>query len=262
MMLDIASIARGTLRGAVQEREDLDRWRQALRSPLLGGRRIGFMHIEPDVGATTLAKATARLLATTRTVLAADLAGTPTAPGLAHAFAAEPTPYDPVRADARTTADATKDLTRTDDVWSIWPRVDMDRAATWATEVSPIARFFDTTLTDFGVVDPRTSMPAAANLCDVVCIVSSADRNSAEIALSLARGVSKLPSAPTGVIAIVDRTGSHRAAATAVAANAPTPAVAIPRDAGLGRGSAPTALATQAVLLQLAAVLASRGDVR
>lgn len=262
MMLDIATIARGALRGAVQEHDDLARWRQALRSPMLGGRRVGFMHIETGVGATTLAKATARLLATTRTVLAADLSATPNAPGLAHAFGSEPTPHEPIRTAARTTADATTNLTRTDDVWAIWPRVDVDRAVTWATEVAPIARFFDTTITDFGVVDPRTTMPAAANLCDVVCIVSSADRNSAEIALSLARGLDTLPSAPVGVVAVVDRTGSHRAAAQAVAANATTPTVAIPRDTGLVRGATPTALATQATLLQLTAILASRGDVR
>lgn len=260
MILDAPTLLRTIGRGSRTELDALSRWTAALASPVLRGRRLGIASAESGVGTSTIASQLARALAPSRTVLAVDVAATASHPGLGRALGAAETPPDRSRQNAASAADARTGLSRAGGVDVLWPAPTADPIDAWLTHAAPIARFFDAAVTDFGRLDPRSSLPEAAALSDVLCLVAGADRASAELALSFARGVRGLPERPTGILVLVDRDGRHAVAARALAGAATVPTIVIPRDTGLARRSSASRVETRLRLVQLAATLVSKGD--
>ncbi len=125
----------------------------------------------------------------------------------------------------------------------------------WLAEAAPITRFFEVSITDFGVRHPLVDLAGCAALCDVVCVVSSALRSPAELARAVAPAIAALPEGPTPVLALVDHSREGGAVARTMTADA-WPVVGIPFDRGLRSGGRPSGPARHA-LLQLAATLLS-----
>ena len=229
----------------------------AIREPLAAGRRIGVMHLDPGVGATTLAEHAGRIAAARRDspVLSVDVSGGPT--GLAARLRIPATEPSETRSLARTSAEAEHGLRRAaSGPFVLSSARPADQAiGVWLDEVVPIARFFDVVVTDFGRRHPMVDLAAAAALCDVVCLVSPADRGAAELSNSLAAAIRSLPESPAVVLALVDRAGTGGQASRAVATHSAHVVVRIPADPGLSRGKSPVTLAARTALLQLTAAL-------
>lgn len=259
-LIDARGIPRALFASGAGLRARLESWDAAIRGPVGSVRRIGFVQLDPGVGATTLARETVRLAAERRAepLLVVDV--TPTG-ALAARLGASVTAPSELRAYARTSADATAGL----DIGADGERVlrparsTTDATGAWLDEASPISRFFDVAITDFGPRHPAVDMAAAAALCDVVCLVSLADRGPAELSRSLAGAIAELPESPRVVLALNDLGGTAGRAPEAVAAHAPDTVVRIPRDAGLGSGGPARSLRARIALLELAAALIAGG---
>ena len=259
-LLDTRGIPRALFASGAGLRARLEGWDAGIRGPVGSVRRIGFLQLEPGVGATTLARETLRIVAERRTdpPLTVDV----TADGaLAAHLGADVTPPSDRRAYARTSADATAGLSRgPDGAFVLRPSgTQTDATGAWLDEAAPISRFFDIAITDFGPRHPTVDMAAAAALCDVVCLVSSAERGAAELSRSLAGAVTGLPERPRVVLALSDLSGTARRAPEAVAAHSLDPVVRIPRDPGLAAGAAARSLRARIALLELTAALVAGG---
>lgn len=259
MRIEMATALRGMLDGAASQRADVVAWHQALASPLLAARRVGFVHADRQVGSTTVALAVARLIATSRSVLGVDLASSPQSSGIASVLTNTVTPRTSVRESASTSAGAREGLIERGGMHLLYPENRKDPVATWLREAAPIARFFDTTITDFGMMDPRRDMGEALALCDLVCVVAGADRASAEMGLSLARGAENIAEQPASVLVLVDRQGRARAQAEVVSERSPVPVSVIPRDSGLTRHHQAHSTPAKTAVLRLSALIAQGG---
>jgi cellulose biosynthesis protein BcsQ len=202
-----------------------------LRAPLALSRRIGVAQLRGGVGASATTAYVANLLARRRSgmVLAVNAsAGERHAVGLAGVAApAAPGPQRAKR-DLHRDADADRrvhpgsaadaraglgvsgsglyglDLTR--------DRLSAS-AGTWLEHVSPIARFYDVVLTDWGVRDRRADLRQVAVTSHVVCLVARADRYAAEEAAALVPALQEVEDRPRLVLVLVDvgRTGGPTA---------------------------------------------------
>lgn len=189
-----------------------------LRAPLALCRRVGFVQLRGGAGASATAAYVASLLARRRTgmVLAVN-ASAGERPVLAWAGVA--TPQHAKRAVQHSSADGDRrvhpasaadaraglgisgtglyglDLTR--------DRVSAG-AGTWFEQVSPIARFYDVVLTDWGVRDRRVDLRQVAVASHVVCLVARADRYAAEEAAALIPALQEVEDRPRLVLVLVD----------------------------------------------------------
>lgn len=259
-LIDARGIPRALFASGAGLRARLEAWDSAIRGPVGSVRRVGFVHLDPGVGATTLARETTRLVAERRTepVLVVDVAPTGS---LATRLGADVTPPSELRAYARTSADAASGLATGADGERVLrpPRSTTDATGAWLDEASPISRFFDVAITDFGPRHPAVDMASAAALCDVVCLVSRADRGPAELSRSLAGAIADLPESPRVVLALNDMGSTAGRAPEAVAAHSPDTVVRIPRDAGLASGERARTLRARVALLELSAALIAGG---
>jgi MinD-like ATPase involved in chromosome partitioning or flagellar assembly len=183
-----------------------------LRSPLALSRRIGFVQLRGGCGASATAGYVASLLARRRSgmVLAVN-ASAGEANLLWHAGLARSTPGTADnaqrRAHASTASDARAGLPVTG---TGLLALDLGRdhlaasAGTWFEQVSPIARFYDLVITDFGVRHRQADLRQVARASHVVCLVARADRNSAEEAAALLPALAESEDQPRVVLALVD----------------------------------------------------------
>lgn len=234
----------------------------AVRAPLATARQVGFVQLEAGIGASTIAALLSGLIAQRRTqpVLAVDLSGDER--GVAGRLGVgTTTPSSALRGRARTSTDAADGLVvGPQGQFVLNPgRPAVDAPTTWVSEVAPIVRFFDVVLADFGVRHPMQDLAAVAALCDVVCIVSTADRESAEVGASLVAAIRELPEQPDVVLALVDAAGVAGMTPLAVGGHAGVPVVAVPADRGLAVGNVPVGFGARAALLELAAALIVSG---
>ncbi len=183
-----------------------------LRSPLALSRRIGFVQLRGGCGASATAGYVASLLARRRSgMVLAVSASAGEANLLWHAGLARSTPgaADDAerRAHASTASDARAGLPATG---TGLIALDLGRdhlaasAGTWFEQVSPIARFYDLVITDFGVRHRQVDLRQVARASHVVCLVARADRNSAEEAAALLPALSESEDQPRVVLALVD----------------------------------------------------------
>ncbi len=183
-----------------------------LRSPLPLSRRIGFVQLRGGSGASSTAGYVASMLARRRTgmVLAVNASAGGTnllwQAGLTMSAAAG-VPDRHRRAHPASAADARAGLPVTG---TGLIALDLARdhlaagAGTWFEQVTPIARFYDLVITDWGVRHPQVDLRQVARASHVVCLVVRADRYSAEEATALIPALSEVEDQPRVVLALVD----------------------------------------------------------
>lgn len=262
MSLDLRALPTALFGSGVAERAALTAWDAAIRGGLSTTRRIGFVSLAEGSGASTLAHQVTRIVAARRVepVLAVDVSNT--AGGLAERLGVDPTPSNEMRAGARTTAEALTDLPDGDGWFALRPSLAATSDAVvdaWLGEAAPITRFFEVSITDFGVRHPLVDLASCAALCDVVCIVSDATRAAAELARAVAPAIAQLPEHPRTALALVDLARDGDAVARAISSDG-TAAVGIPFDQGLRDGGHPRTLAARRALLSLAATLVAASE--
>ena len=77
-------------------------------------------------------------------------------------------------------------------------------AGTWFEQVTPIARFYDLVITDWGVRHREVDLRQVARASHVVCLVARADRYPAEEAAALLPALAEVEDQPRVVLALVD----------------------------------------------------------
>jgi hypothetical protein len=84
-------------------------------------------------------------------------------------------------------------------------------AGTWFEQVTPIARFYDLVITDWGIRHRQVDLRQVARASHVVCLVARADRYPAEEAAALVPALSEVEDQPRVMLVLVDvgRTAGH-----------------------------------------------------
>ena len=77
-------------------------------------------------------------------------------------------------------------------------------AGTWFEQVTPIARFYDLVITDWGIRHRQVDLRQVARASHVVCLVARADRYAAEEAAALVPALSAVEDKPRVVLVLVD----------------------------------------------------------
>jgi MinD-like ATPase involved in chromosome partitioning or flagellar assembly len=77
-------------------------------------------------------------------------------------------------------------------------------AGTWFEQVTPIARFYDLVITDWGIRHKQVDLRQVARASHVVCLVARADRCPAEEAAALVPALSEVEDQPRVVLVLVD----------------------------------------------------------
>ncbi|GAA3015115.1 hypothetical protein [Microbacterium aurantiacum] len=261
MSLDVRALPAALFGSAAAERARVTGWHREIATELPTTRRIGFISLAPGTGTSTLAHRVTGILASRRSepILAVDLSSG--ARSLGARLGADPTSPDDTRAGARTSDDARTGLPSGDGWFAVRPAphdaTDAEEPAaaeSWLSEVAPIARFFEVTVTDFGVRHPLVDLATCAALCDVVCLVADAGRTATELARAVAPAIVSLPERPGVVLALVDHARAGDAVARAVDGD-PAVTVAIPFDGGLQADAAPRTRPAERALLRLTAAL-------
>jgi MinD-like ATPase involved in chromosome partitioning or flagellar assembly len=190
-----------------------------LRSPLALSRRIGFVQLRGGSGASATAGYVASMLAHRRAgmVLAVN-ASAGEANLLWHAGVTRSVGHsastDQRRMHPSTAADARAGLPIAG-TGLIALDLAQDQlavsAGTWFEQVTPIARFYDLVITDWGVRHRQVDLRQVARASHVVCLVARADRYPAEEAAALVPALSEVEDQPQVVLALVDvgRTGGR-----------------------------------------------------
>jgi MinD-like ATPase involved in chromosome partitioning or flagellar assembly len=183
-----------------------------LRSPLALSRRIGFVQLRGGSGASSTAGYVASMLARRRTgmVLGVNASAGETnmlwQAGLTRSAGSamsdqERRRHPAIAADARAGLPVTGtglialDLARDHLAAS---------AGTWFEQVTPIARFYDLVITDWGVRHRQVDLRQVARASHVVCLVARADRYPAEEAAALLPALGEAEDQPQVVLALVD----------------------------------------------------------
>lgn len=108
--------------------------------------------------------------------------------------------------------------------------------ADWTAQLSPIARFFDLVLTDWGVRPPAEDLEQVAASGHVLVMVCRADVASATTAADTVAALAGLPQAPGLLLVLVDvaRTAAPRRIARTLAESLAIPVHRIPSDPVIG----------------------------
>jgi MinD-like ATPase involved in chromosome partitioning or flagellar assembly len=183
-----------------------------LRSPLALSRRIGFVQLRGGSGASSTAGYVASMLARRR---AGMVLGVNASAGEANLlWQAGLTRSIPAgvadsqrRAHPSSAADARAGLPMTGNGLIA---LDLTRdqlavsAGTWFEQVTPIARFYDLVITDWGVRQRQVDLRQVARASHVVCLVARADRFPAEEAAAVVSALLEVEDQPQVVLALVD----------------------------------------------------------
>lgn len=250
----VLSSATLALLGSTSERmRELGEADDAITMPLPLSRRIGFVQHGGGVGASTTAAAVASTLATRRSGLVLGV-NAATGPRSLPWQVGVPVGLEPSerRARARTTSDAVDGLREAPTGLRVLDLADQQAISmpapsnAWFEHVSPLSRFFDVVVTDWGVRQWNVDLGDVAASSHVVCLVARSDRQSAEDAAALVPALSGHPGAPAVVLALVDVGGTGATATHWLREYLGVPIARIPFD-GVRAGVQPSpsaALAT------------------
>ena len=208
----VSMITSGLLGSASGITHELTASDSLLRSPLALCRRIGFVQLRGGSGASSTAGYVASMLARRRTgmVLAVNASAGETnllwQAGLTRSAGRESSNVHR-RAHPASAADARAGLPMTG---TGLIGLDLARdhlatsAGTWFEQVTPIARFYDLVITDWGVRHRQVDLRQVARASHVVCLVTRADRYPAEEAAALIPALLEVEDQPQVVLALVD----------------------------------------------------------
>ncbi|MFL6044490.1 MAG: MinD/ParA family protein [Propionibacteriaceae bacterium] len=209
-----------------------------LRSPLALSRRIGFVQLRGGSGASSTAGYLASMLARRRTgmVLGVNASGGEANmlwyAGLTR-LPATGTADHQRRKHPSTAADARAALP-TSGTGLIALDLARDHlaasAGTWFEQVTPIARFYDLVITDWGVRHRQVDLRQVARASHVVCLVARADRNPAEEAAALIPALAEVEDQPRVVVALVDVGRTAERTPQLLRSQLPVPVLSIPYD--------------------------------
>ena len=217
---------------------------QALRMPLSLCRRIGVVQVRGGAGASTTAGAVTSTLARRRPGM---VLGVNASPGPVNLLVAAGLPAtaeqvdDPARLSPQRSMDAVAGLPRTPsgayalDLLSGADRRTPAPSTLWFERITPVVRFFDAVVTDWGVRAWQLDLAQVAAASNVVCVVARADRFSAEEAAAVVPALLGHEDHPEVVLALVDVGGAGDRVVADIVADAGAPVVWIPFDAARGR---------------------------
>jgi MinD-like ATPase involved in chromosome partitioning or flagellar assembly len=209
-----------------------------MRSPLALSRRIGFVQLRGGSGASSTAGYVASMLARRRTgmVLGVNASGGEANmlwyAGLTR-LPATGTADHQRRKHPSTAADARAGLPMSG---AGLIALDLGRdhlgasAGTWFEHVTPIARFYDLVITDWGVRHRQVDLRQVARASHVVCLVARADRNPAEEAAALIPALAEMEDQPRVVLALVDVGRTAERTPQLLRSQLPVPVVSVPYD--------------------------------
>jgi MinD-like ATPase involved in chromosome partitioning or flagellar assembly len=209
-----------------------------LRSPLALSRRIGFVQLRGGSGVSSTAGYVASMLARRRTgmVLGVNASGGEANmlwyAGLTR-LPATGTADHQRRKHPSTAADARAGLPMSG---AGLIALDLGRdhlgasAGTWFEHVTPIARFYDLVITDWGVRHRQVDLRQVARASHVVCLVARADRNPAEEAAALIPALAEMEDQPRVVLALVDVGRTAERTPQLLRSQLPVPVVSVPYD--------------------------------
>ncbi|MGN7966168.1 hypothetical protein ACTJKK_08840 [Microbacterium sp. 22179] len=233
-------------------------WDAAITRPMSTVRRIGFVQLSAGAGATTVAGEIVRLVARRRAAppLVADLSPEG---DLARRLGIVETSPRRDRRVLRTSGDARQLLQMTSGVLGARPSDAAARpVAAWEREVSPVMRFHDLVIADFGPRDPDREIAEIAGLCDAVCVVAPARREGAELARVVVEAIDALPGSPRAVVALVDASRESRRVPAVIAAQTEQPVIVVPHDTALAGGEPARSFRARQALLRLAGTLVGK----
>jgi MinD-like ATPase involved in chromosome partitioning or flagellar assembly len=239
-----------------------------LRMPLPLSRRFGFVSLRGGSGTSSTASYVASLLASRR---AGMILGVNASAGDANLIwhtgrtsLAEQRPSER-RLRARNASDARDGLPRTrSGLYTLdlreptAPGVSVSTAR-WFDELTPITRFFEVVVTDWGSRSWRVDLGEVASASHVVCLVARADRYAAEEAASLVPALLAYGDQTRVALALVDVGGTASRSIETLRESLGIPVVGIPFDASRGSmtpvGSATLAARTRIAYTRLATAL-------
>jgi MinD-like ATPase involved in chromosome partitioning or flagellar assembly len=103
-------------------------------------------------------------------------------------------------------------------------------AGTWFEQVTPIARFYDLVITDWGVRHRQIDLRQVARASHVVCLVARADRYPAEEAAALVPALAEVEDQPPVVVVLVDVGRTAERTPQLLRSQLPVPVLSIPYD--------------------------------
>ncbi len=213
-----------------------------MRIPLALNRRIACVQVAPGSGASTVSAHLANMLASRRSgnVLGVSAAaGSRNLLSVSGLHTTSPEPASDLRRNAATSAEAVAGLRRTGSgLFVLDPRPEHGLPASvpaWTSQVMPITRFFELTITDWGVRSPEHDLGPVVSRSHTVCIVARADRYSAELAASLAPAIQAQPTAPAVVLVLVDVDGRAGRAPFSMRRDGTLPIIVVPHEPQLAR---------------------------
>jgi MinD-like ATPase involved in chromosome partitioning or flagellar assembly len=209
-----------------------------LRTPLPLSRRIGFVQLRGGSGASSTAAYVASMLARRRTGM---VLGVNASAGEANMLwqaglrrsAGSGVNDQERRTHPSTAADARAGLPV---AGSGLIALDLARdhlapsAGSWFEQVTPIARFYDLVITDWGVRHPQVDLRQIARASHVVCLTARADRYPVEEAAALLPALSEVEDRPQVVLALVDVGRTAERTPQLLRKELQAPVVAIPYD--------------------------------
>jgi hypothetical protein len=238
----------------------LTSWDAAITRPMGAVHRIGFVHLAAGAGATSIAGEVVRLLRRRRTAppLVVDLS--PEGDLARRLGVAETAPRRDRRV-FRTSVDARRMVQEVSGVLGSRPSdASSSPVAAWRREISPIMRFHEIVVADFGPRDPDRELAEIVALCDAICVVAPAQRVGAELARVVAEAVAALSDAPRTVIALVDVAREARRIPAVLAAQTAHPVILVPHDTSLAGGGSARSFRARQALLRVAGALVEEVD--
>lgn len=256
MRVDLGAMPAALFGGAAGLHRRFSAWDAAITRPVSAVHRVGFVQLAAGAGATTVASEVVRLIARRRATPPFVVDLSPEG-DLARRLGIAETAQRRDRRVIRSSDDARQlvQVTSSGMLGSRPSDAAVRPVEAWEREISPLVRFHEVVIADFGPRDPDRDIAEIASLCDTVCVVAPAQREGAELARIVVEAVAALPEAPRAVVVLVDATKDARRVPATVAAQTAHPVIVVPNDAALAGGEPARSFRARQALLRLAGAL-------
>jgi MinD-like ATPase involved in chromosome partitioning or flagellar assembly len=209
-----------------------------LRSPLALSRRIGFVQLRGGSGASSTAGYVASMLAHRRTGMVLGVNASAGEANMLWQAGLTRSVAGGARSEHRRSHPASAADARAGLPVSGTGLLGLDlardhlaaSAGTWFEQVTPIARFYDLVITDWGVRHRQVDLRQVARASHVVCLVARADRYPAEEAAALVAALAEVEDQPSVVLVLVDVGRTAERTPQLLGRQLPVPVSSIPYD--------------------------------